>query len=811
MTNERFESLISKTNRAEVNLQEARVNIGTSALDRGAGRRLNLATIKDPLRLAKATLEVGQIRRRIDRILPVLKSRKQALEEIVPTLTALQQGLADHVIEQEEYDRVYLALFGQAVPSISKPKEPAAIPTKEKEGRVRLIIDLKEHNGRHRVINAANPGLIVQLNGARWAVFNRLAQKNDEEVSTNELAKLVSGAGSRSKTPVRDTIKTLKRSLALIQAEITIVTGHDQAYAYSLNADVEIIGASERSPLELPLLKVDRSKKQVASDVRNAVITGSLEWEVFDLLAQNSNQEITTSKIKEIMKQSGYESSVGEVIYHLRQKLEADPKDPKLLTTRVLRQGLNIDAYYKLNAKVEFVQELGAQNVNIEPASITPGQEQKDLRELIEIKLPDGQVVASRGTYGKILARVATSSKDNPIESLQLVMIAYGKDTDRTRRDVSSAVSRLNKDRLEKIGWQIIQPVSSGQRAQGQKAFYYLEAAEPKQSVDEIPKTATVPEEEKPQQYSLETLKAELADTEENIAMIHLSAESETDSMSHIFREELKYAQNYAAELRNRIAQLSPNAAVESVTLPDGQIFARGENKNAIVKRIFQATTDSPVSYEELARVVYDSEDAKVRSSISAQIFQLGPMLEPLGWQLIKDHVGEGKHKRIVIFPKKIQIEVPVTPTATGRGIFEGEEMQVVPYEPGSGGERTPEETKVLDSIVSGLTRNSRLWYDRLHREVAPRDGLEITLVSPQELYSIFIRALEKMVVESQVTALRNHWTEKEKNLWEKIDYKLKDQANNNLATFKRLIDDELKRSQREFLGLNPGATSISI
>lgn len=164
-------------------------------------------------------------------------------------------------------------------------------------------------------------------------------------------------------------------------------------------------------------------------------------------------------------------------------------------------------------------------------------------------------------------------------------------------------------------------------------------------------------------------------------------------------------------------------------------------------------------------------------------------------------------------------LQVPAAPIRR-LGIFEEGEMTEIPYEENSEEARSKEETKVLNAIVNGLTTHSRLWYDRLHREMAAdlnegvvsdTAGTRIRLYTARELYIIFASALDKMVEESKFEVLKSKWTVQEQTLWRNIEFKLTSWANNSIVSFKRKIDEELKRRENEYRSDHPGKDWISL
>lgn len=233
----------------------------------------------------------------------------------------------------------------------------------------------------------------------------------------------------------------------------------------------------------LPLLRISEEKREIKLEgwEEPKKVPGKVAMAVLISLAKNPKQRVSTSVLKEAAIKTGSKDKdpVGIGIYHLRQLIEPDPKNPQI----IIRSGSAKQATYSLNTEVMFEDE--------EKAKAERSQKRKEARQVFEFTLPDGQVVQIMGNYkAKTLEKLLDSFKENrPIETDELVLTLYGVYNRKTYTSTTQFVAGLRKD-LQPAGWRIIQPVSPPERAKGKKGAYYLEKVQveekPPETIQEV-------------------------------------------------------------------------------------------------------------------------------------------------------------------------------------------------------------------------------------------------------------------------------------------------------------------------------------
>ena len=149
--------------------------------------------------------------------------------------------------------------------------------------------------------------------------------------------------------------------------------------------------AEEAAPAEekaLTKVTIDLSDKTVEIDgriVRFQDYKGeNHSWKFLLILAQNTNQDLTTHKLNDLASQAGSTSeNVGRHYFRgLALKLEENPHNRKMLT----RIGVGNSYIYQFNAQVEFVPVPQAISSQVEPAGSEP-QTSSQVQDEVEVKL----------------------------------------------------------------------------------------------------------------------------------------------------------------------------------------------------------------------------------------------------------------------------------------------------------------------------------------------------------------------------------------------------------------------------------------
>lgn len=116
-------------------------------------------------------------------------------------------------------------------------------------------------------------------------------------------------------------------------------------------------GPKQEEERQLPLIKVFEQSHQVQLESWELPkkIQGRIRWAIFNYLCEHPQEEIPTAVLKEIALKLGSKDAnpVGVAMWFLRDKIEPDPKNPRIIITT----GRDIRSSYRLNARVEFVGE----------------------------------------------------------------------------------------------------------------------------------------------------------------------------------------------------------------------------------------------------------------------------------------------------------------------------------------------------------------------------------------------------------------------------------------------------------------------
>lgn len=134
-------------------------------------------------------------------------------------------------------------------------------------------------------------------------------------------------------------------------------------------------------------------------------------------------------------------------------------------------------------------------------------------------------------------------------------------------------------------------------------------------------------------------------------------------------------------------------------------------------------------------------------------------------------------------------------------------EVTVIPYSPTEEEKRTPEETRILDAIVSDLLiYHGKLKFEELQAKLYSKDREKpvlgeklIIIYQGYELKEKFVSALNKLREETVVSQLRTQWSEDEKALWDKIQTLIADFHGGDVTAFIKKVKDEISRSEKQF------------
>ena len=203
---------------------------------------------------------------------------------------------------------------------------------------------------------------------------------------------------------------------------------------------------------------INTEEKFVEIDGRKVRFAGRFAFSTLVYLAKRAQKDVTASRLVKSRQRLGSRHR-GTDMNHLRQLIEQDPHNPRIIVT----SGAGVASKYRLNAEVEFV---GKSSV---------AKKSRESRSLVKIEMPNGEVVEiKRGRMAQLLEALRLSdSQTNSTRSDYLAQKVYGGSGAQERKILSVLVSLLRKD-LKKFGWEIIQPVKPNEKAKGEMGRYYL-------------------------------------------------------------------------------------------------------------------------------------------------------------------------------------------------------------------------------------------------------------------------------------------------------------------------------------------------
>lgn len=247
----------------------------------------------------------------------------------------------------------------------------------------------------------------------------------------------------------------------------------------------------EKVAQKLPKVTINRDTRVVVVEFdgqsKQAVIKNEAYFQLLVHLAQHPNQRVEGIQLVELLRAAGRQTQypVGEAVKQLRSSLEADPKNPALLQ----RVGLMAKPAYKLSAEIEFSDEKAVREREIYETRVVGGKESQQRSTII---LPDGQEIDILGGRSAALLQALLNSSDQQrIGTEDLARQIYGKSNRLTNVRVSHLVGSL-RDKLEPLGWTIIQPVGIGERSRGKQAEYYLQRIQPQVEPPVSPEPAAI-------------------------------------------------------------------------------------------------------------------------------------------------------------------------------------------------------------------------------------------------------------------------------------------------------------------------------
>lgn len=183
-----------------------------------------------------------------------------------------------------------------------------------------------------------------------------------------------------------------------------------------------------------------------------------------------------------------------------------------------------------------------------------------------------------------------------------------------------------------------------------------------------------------------------------------------------------------------------------------------------------------------------------------------------------------GKRHEILFGSEDVSVPTPpdgssevtgvVSSQPTAPTLLEGA-PKVIEYQVPEHYKRTPKETRVLNTIIQGLTDNSRLWFDRVQTGVIDRSepAEEVPLPANQikrfvddakSLFSQFKAGLEKLEKWQTLPKLREQRTDEDIELYNAYRHLTEDvMKTTSYEEFMKKVEAELNKCQREYMDLH--------
>lgn len=218
---------------------------------------------------------------------------------------------------------------------------------------------------------------------------------------------------------------------------------------------------AEEKKRVLPKLVIDLLKPQEVQIDGKRITLSPRDMAVLIRLAKTPQGGVSQKQITEIARQAGAKGRYpgSDTMAYLREKLEADPKNPQLLVS----SGTNRNLQYRLDAQVEFLGE--------RPES----KRAREARQVFVVLLPGGRKLEVEGKItAQAIELLLMTSNEDPISSGGLTTYLYKVDDKRTRKLASSILVRVKKI-VEPLGYRLVQITRPREMFRGQGGIYYLE------------------------------------------------------------------------------------------------------------------------------------------------------------------------------------------------------------------------------------------------------------------------------------------------------------------------------------------------
>lgn len=586
----------------------------------------------------------------------------------------------------------------------------------------------------------------------------------------------------------------------------------------------------------LPKILIDQDNREITIGSRRIVFDDEAAWNVFLSLSTSNQKELSTSEAAELAKQAGSRRkyAAGEAARGIRQMIEEDPLHPKLLHSH----GHSYHTHYQLNAEIEFVgqeerpQEMLTQTAEIEEAArvLQPAISQESLteqkineeflrtptvkvedegRRIDSFRLPTGEDLG--GKIGQLLAVVSQASPDNPITSDQIAETLWpGVDWRVSRKRLGFTMFYARQKAIQ-AGLEVVS-VHPLKRGTGEKSSYHLkwpeqlsQAVEPSQEV--LEHTSVAPVELEKQQ----ALPVTIEPKEKEAVQIHR----------------------------------------ESVTLPDGTVLSNlSRQEKAFLEFLLTGNEANPSTVESLGESVYEDylkagvPREKIDVRTRSQLKRLRKKLRQIGFDIFNKtpqaadkfrtdicqyYLAKTRHSQrrvearisdAVPFEEEALVEPAesldttsvidpgiksFTPVVEVRGVTQ--EIREILYTPSEREVRTEEETRILSVIVDNLSAHTRLYFDKIQRELQspdrleqiPHGGVKFYIYHTRELKEKFISAYQKMVREEAIPVLRARWSQEDEELYGKMKALYDRLEARDMGNFFAKVQARIDAAQREF------------
>jgi len=328
--------------------------------------------------------------------------------------------------------------------------------------------------------------------------------------------------------------------------------------------------------------------------------------------------------------------------------------------------------------------------------------------------LPDGQIIGNLTPHeARILAKLLSSSKENPIASSKIVQFLYGdKVSMNVGRNRLSAHLPLIRRKLAGVGWKVDREFSRIVGASRAEAWYYLVKEEAQDVVEEKPvvKVKQGEAQEKPTRRSQaaevllpngKTLSG-LGEIEKKLleGLLYASKEKPASTpeltefiygrtvpedlgakrISNLKRMVNKKLDSVGWEIvnlvpatdrfkrRKALYYLSQKRNLEEfrVILPDGQVIKLKSRLQAqALEQLIQTSEDKQITTDEVAKILYGGDSKKQLVNTYSVLTGFPKHLEAAHWHLVKTSYGSvekkrGQHNKYYL-KKIVEEQVPTT------------------------------------------------------------------------------------------------------------------------------------------------------